>query len=261
MTTSIGDLLLQPGNSVLTGHPLLFTGLIVAAAVWAAILGWNVFVKAGWPGWAALIPFYNAYVLLKIGGKSGWWLPLFFIPPPWNFLLNSSLVKQIGKTSGRRGAQLAVLMPLLHVVIPVHLLFLASLHHASLAAPSTAPDVAEARRDPPKSSTPVIRVGAQIQAAKVVSKVDPVYPAQAKAAGIAGRVVLDVTIAEDGHVQMVNPRQGDPLLAAAAAAAVRQWIYRPTRIAIDPGKPTTPVRVATTVSVTFPWTDHPAPGP
>lgn len=41
---------------------------------------WKVFVKAGKPGWAAIIPFYNLYILLKIGGKPGWWLLLFFIP-------------------------------------------------------------------------------------------------------------------------------------------------------------------------------------
>jgi len=41
---------------------------------------WKVFVKAGQPGWASLIPIYNAYVFLKIAGKPGWWLLLLFIP-------------------------------------------------------------------------------------------------------------------------------------------------------------------------------------
>ncbi len=41
---------------------------------------WRVFTKAGRPGWASLIPIYNAYVMLKIAGKPGWWLLLMFIP-------------------------------------------------------------------------------------------------------------------------------------------------------------------------------------
>ncbi len=41
---------------------------------------WKIFTKAGRPGWAILIPFYNAYVLLKISGKPGWWLILYLIP-------------------------------------------------------------------------------------------------------------------------------------------------------------------------------------
>ena len=41
---------------------------------------WKVFVKAGQPGWAAIIPIYNTYIFLKIAGKPGWWLILFFIP-------------------------------------------------------------------------------------------------------------------------------------------------------------------------------------
>ncbi len=41
---------------------------------------WKVFTKAGQPGWAAIIPFYNFYVLLQIAGRPGWWLLLYFIP-------------------------------------------------------------------------------------------------------------------------------------------------------------------------------------
>ena len=41
---------------------------------------WRIFTKAGQPGWAALIPFYNLYVLLQVAGKPGWWLILMLIP-------------------------------------------------------------------------------------------------------------------------------------------------------------------------------------
>ena len=41
---------------------------------------WKVFVKAGEPGWAAIVPVYNLVVLLKITGKPLWWLAMFCIP-------------------------------------------------------------------------------------------------------------------------------------------------------------------------------------
>jgi len=40
---------------------------------------WKVFVKAGQPGWAAIIPIYNLYILLKIIGRPGWWILLFLL--------------------------------------------------------------------------------------------------------------------------------------------------------------------------------------
>lgn len=53
-------------------------GLIFALLIIAGI--WKVFTKAGKPGWASIIPFYNIWVMLEIVGRPGWWLILFFIP-------------------------------------------------------------------------------------------------------------------------------------------------------------------------------------
>lgn len=41
---------------------------------------WCIFSKAGQPGWAAIIPIYNVYVMLLVAGKPGWWLILMLIP-------------------------------------------------------------------------------------------------------------------------------------------------------------------------------------
>ncbi|MBK5257874.1 MAG: signal peptidase I [Vicinamibacteria bacterium] len=41
---------------------------------------WKIFVKAGKPGWASIIPIYNLIVMLEISGKPIWWIILFFIP-------------------------------------------------------------------------------------------------------------------------------------------------------------------------------------
>jgi hypothetical protein len=57
-------------------------GTIIYLAIIALVLAgmWKVFEKAGKPGWAAIVPFYNLFVLLQIVGKPLWWIVLFFIP-------------------------------------------------------------------------------------------------------------------------------------------------------------------------------------
>jgi hypothetical protein len=70
-----------------SGAGVLLLIYVVAIAAWVAGW-WKVFTKAGRPGWAAIVPFYNVYVLLEIAGRPGWWLVfyllaafVFFIPP------------------------------------------------------------------------------------------------------------------------------------------------------------------------------------
>ena len=41
---------------------------------------WKTFNKAGLPGWGAIIPIYNVYLMLKLAGRPGWWLLLYLIP-------------------------------------------------------------------------------------------------------------------------------------------------------------------------------------
>ena len=55
---------------------------IIQLAVLVLVIAgvWKTFVKAGQPGWAAIIPIYNIYVLTQIAGKPWWWLLLCFIP-------------------------------------------------------------------------------------------------------------------------------------------------------------------------------------
>lgn len=79
--TTISALLLQnsgAGMAAMMGGTMLI--VLLAIAVVFIIGYWKVFVKAGQPGWAALIPIYNVYILLKIAGRPGWWLILFLIP-------------------------------------------------------------------------------------------------------------------------------------------------------------------------------------
>jgi uncharacterized membrane protein YhaH (DUF805 family) len=75
--------------------------LVYLAIVVAVIAGiWKVFVKAGQPGWACLVPFYNIYVLLQIAGKPAWWLLLFLIPGV-NFVIAIIITLEIAKLFGK----------------------------------------------------------------------------------------------------------------------------------------------------------------
>jgi hypothetical protein len=61
---------------------------------------WKVFSKAGQPGWAAIIPIYNVYVMCKVAGRPGWWLLLMLIPAV-NFVIAIILNVEIAKRFGR----------------------------------------------------------------------------------------------------------------------------------------------------------------
>ena len=41
---------------------------------------WKVFQKSGRPGWASIIPIYNSWIMLEMGGQAGWWALLALIP-------------------------------------------------------------------------------------------------------------------------------------------------------------------------------------
>ena len=64
---------------------------------------WKVFSKAGQPGWAAIIPIYNIYVMCKVAGRPGWWLLLMLIPFVnliVAIILNVDIAKRFGKGIG-----------------------------------------------------------------------------------------------------------------------------------------------------------------
>ena len=71
------DRALNPFAGFLGGGFFIFA---LAVGVIVLIGCWKVFAKAGQPGWAVLIPIYNAYIVLKIAGRPGWWLLLFLVP-------------------------------------------------------------------------------------------------------------------------------------------------------------------------------------
>jgi periplasmic protein TonB len=66
-----------------------------------------------------------------------------------------------------------------------------------------------------------------LEEARLVNKVEPVYPVIAIRAGVQGEVKLHAIIARNGTIQSLNAVGGHPLLIRAAMDAVGQWRYRP----------------------------------
>jgi protein TonB len=98
---------------------------------------------------------------------------------------------------------------------------------------------------PPRPTQSRIRHGGNVQAARLVNKVQPSYPPLARQTRISGTVRLHAIIGKDGSVQQLEVMSGHPLLVQAALDAVRQWKYQPTTLNGDA------VEVDTTIDVIF----------
>lgn len=108
--------------------------------------------------------------------------------------------------------------------------------------PPPPPPVKEA----PKPVAPQrIRVGGNVQQAKLVRQPRPVYPPLAKQARIQGTVKFNAIIGRDGTIQNLTVVSGHPLLVPAALEAVKQWVYQPTLLNGEP------VEVVTQIDVNF----------
>lgn len=83
------------------GAGMLIVWLIIIVLGVAGL--WATFQKAGKPGWAAIIPVYNVYVLMKVAGRPGWWLILFFIPFI-NIIFSLIIAVDIAKLFGKSTA-------------------------------------------------------------------------------------------------------------------------------------------------------------
>jgi protein TonB len=90
-------------------------------------------------------------------------------------------------------------------------------------------------------------VGGSVQASRILRLERPAYPADCKAEGVEGTVLLRATIGTDGSIlnlERVN-QLVDARLADAAIAAVKQWRYQPTLLN------GAPVEVVTDIQINF----------
>jgi protein TonB len=90
-----------------------------------------------------------------------------------------------------------------------------------------------------------IRVGGNVQAARLVNQPRPVYPPLARQARIQGTVRFNAIIGKDGKIENLTLVSGHPLLVPSATEAVKQWVYKATMLNGEP------VEVVTQIDVNF----------
>jgi TonB family protein len=121
------------------------------------------------------------------------------------------------------------------------------------AAPTSGQQPARSKQDPVilagQISPDTKQVAEEVAAARLIHRVEPQYPADAAQQHLEGPVVLQAEIGRDGTVRNLSLVTGDPVLAASALQAVRQWRYQPYLLNGEP------VGMRTTITVNF---IHPA---
>lgn len=82
---------------------------------------------------------------------------------------------------------------------------------------------------PPSVAVPKnLRVGGNVKAPRLVSRVEPAYPLPLRRARVSGTVVIDAVIDTQGNVVKMRPVSGERLLIPLAMDALRRWKYEPT---------------------------------
>ena len=74
--------------------------LMLAFVVFMIASVWKVYTKAGQPGWTAIIPIYNTFVMLRIIGKPWWWFIGLLIPLV-NFVVAILICVELAKVFGK----------------------------------------------------------------------------------------------------------------------------------------------------------------
>ncbi len=94
--------------------------LLLPIALLVVILagGWKMYEKAGEPGWAFIIPFYNMWVLVRITRNEWWWFVLLFIPLI-NLVASIKLLHDLSKSFGKGVGYTLGLFFLSFIFIPI----------------------------------------------------------------------------------------------------------------------------------------------
>jgi TonB family protein len=94
-----------------------------------------------------------------------------------------------------------------------------------------------------------VRVSSGTLAGMILSKTNPVYPAEAKAAHVQGAVILHAIISKTGTVENLHVISGNAMLVNSAIDAVQQWSYKPYLLNGQP------VEVETSITVNYTLAD------
>ncbi len=94
-----------------------------------------------------------------------------------------------------------------------------------------------------------VRIGGNVQAAKIINKVTPIYPADCRSERVEGIVLLNAVIGKEGEVLTLEPVNQfvDARLRESAISAVKLWRYQPTLLNGNPMEVTTQIEVSFTL--------------
>jgi TonB family protein len=96
------------------------------------------------------------------------------------------------------------------------------------------PEMVQEKKEQEKKEKPPVRAEGDIKPPKLIKKIDPVYPEEARKEGIEGVVILEATADSYGRVQKVKVLRPVAELNQAAIDAVKQWVYEPMIIDGEP---------------------------
>jgi hypothetical protein len=79
-------------------HPEMIPMAIIT--IFYVFVFWKVLVKAGLPGWGAIIPIYNTILMLEMAKKPWWWIFLMLVPIV-NFVVVVMVMLKISANFGK----------------------------------------------------------------------------------------------------------------------------------------------------------------
>lgn len=87
-------------TGVAAGFSVAYLVILLVVGVIVLVATWKLFQKAGKPGWAAIVPFYNNYCMFEMVFGNGWLFLLLLVPCVnviIGFMLNFKLAKSFGQ--------------------------------------------------------------------------------------------------------------------------------------------------------------------
>lgn len=100
------------------GFLIVWYIVILALTILLIVAQWKMFVKAGKPGWGAIVPFYNFYCLFDMSFGNGWLFLLTFVPCV-GVVMNIIMYVKLAQAFGKSGAFAVGLIFLPYIFIPI----------------------------------------------------------------------------------------------------------------------------------------------
>lgn len=85
-------------QAAIVGTLTMIVGIVLAVVLVVSM--WKIFAKAGKPGWASIVPFYNLYVLYEISWGKGIYFLLLLVPFV-NAFIGILTVYKLGQNFGK----------------------------------------------------------------------------------------------------------------------------------------------------------------